>query len=55
VGANELPDLKYSVDVLSPPPKLCAAGDLDPKLFGVIVEDESGARRGLLLPNLTQH
>jgi len=51
VGANELPDLKYSVDVLSPP-EACAAGDLDPKLFGVIVEDESGARRGLLLPNL---
>ena len=25
--------------------------DLDPKIYGVIVEDESG-RRGLLLPNL---
>jgi len=51
VRADELPDLKYSVDVLSPP-EACAADDLDPKLFGVIVEDESGARRGLLLPNL---
>jgi len=51
VRADELADLKYSVDVLSPP-EACTADDLDPKLFGVIVEDESGARRGLLLPNL---
>jgi AMMECR1 domain-containing protein len=26
--------------------------DLDPKVYGVIVEDESGAYRGLLLPDL---
>ena len=26
--------------------------DLDPAIFGVIVEDESGSRRGLLLPAL---
>ena len=26
--------------------------DLDPAVFGVIVEDESGARRGLLLPDI---
>jgi AmmeMemoRadiSam system protein A/AmmeMemoRadiSam system protein B len=51
VRADELPHLKYSVDVLSPP-EACTADDLDPKLFGVIVEEESGARRGLLLPNL---
>ena len=51
VRADELADLKYSVDVLSPP-EACTPDDLDPKLFGVIVEDESGARRGLLLPNL---
>jgi AMMECR1 domain-containing protein len=51
VRPDELADLKYSVDVLSPP-EACTADDLDPKLFGVIVEDESGARRGLLLPNL---
>jgi MEMO1 family protein len=49
--AEELPNLKYSVDVLSPP-EPCSANDLDPKIYGVIVEDESGARRGLLLPNL---
>jgi AmmeMemoRadiSam system protein A/AmmeMemoRadiSam system protein B len=51
VRAEELPALKYSVDVLSPP-EACTADDLDPKLFGVIVEDEGGAHRGLLLPNL---
>ena len=26
--------------------------DLDPSTFGVIVEDESGSRRGLLLPDI---
>jgi AMMECR1 domain-containing protein len=26
--------------------------DLDPRVYGVIVEDETGVRRGLLLPNL---
>jgi AmmeMemoRadiSam system protein A len=50
VRAEELPNLKYSVDVLSAP-EPCALGDLDPKTYGVIVEDESG-RRGLLLPDL---
>jgi AmmeMemoRadiSam system protein A/AmmeMemoRadiSam system protein B len=51
VRADELPGLKYSVDVLSTP-EPCPPEDLDPKIYGVIVEDESGARRGLLLPNL---
>jgi MEMO1 family protein len=50
VSLEELPNLKYSVDVLSAP-EPCTLGDLDPKTYGVIVEDESG-RRGLLLPNL---
>jgi AMMECR1 domain-containing protein len=26
--------------------------DLDPNVFGVIVEDQSGVRRGLLLPDI---
>src|SRR5688572_420336 len=50
VSLEELPNLKYSVDVLSAP-EPCTLRDLDPKTYGVIVEDESG-RRGLLLPNL---
>ncbi len=51
VQKSELPNLKYSVDVLSPPER-CAFEDLDPEIYGVIVEDESGFRRGLLLPGL---
>jgi MEMO1 family protein len=51
VRKDELPDLKYSVDVLSAPEPTTLA-DLDPKIYGVIVEDETGTHRGLLLPNL---
>jgi AmmeMemoRadiSam system protein A/AmmeMemoRadiSam system protein B len=51
VRKNELPGLKYSVDVLSAPEPTTLA-DLDPKTYGVIVEDENGVHRGLLLPNL---
>ena len=51
VRATELPNLKYSVDVLSTA-EPCSLDDLDPKIYGVIVEDESGSRRGLLLPDL---
>lgn len=51
VSEEELAALCYSVDVLEPPESTCFE-DLDPKEFGVIVEDESGAQRGLLLPNI---
>jgi AmmeMemoRadiSam system protein A/AmmeMemoRadiSam system protein B len=51
VRTDELPNLKYSVDVLSAP-EPCQLEDLDPKTFGVIVEDEDELRRGLLLPDL---
>lgn len=51
VKSAELPDLKYSVDVLSAP-EPASLEDLDPKIYGVIVEDVDGLRRGLLLPNL---
>lgn len=50
VRADELPELRYSVDVLSPP-EPATIDLLDPNVYGVIVEDESG-RRGLLLPHL---
>jgi AmmeMemoRadiSam system protein A len=51
VSADELPFLHYSVDVLDPaePARL---EDLDPAVFGVIVTDHRGLRRGLLLPNI---
>jgi AmmeMemoRadiSam system protein A len=48
---NELPFLRYSVDVLGglEPTRF---EDLDPAVFGVVVVDHSGSRRGLLLPNI---
>ena len=51
VRKDELAGLKYSVDVLSAP-EPCTFDDLDPQIYGVIVEDDSGNRRGLLLPAL---
>ena len=51
VAASELSELRYSVDILAAPEPATFA-DLDPKIYGVIVEDESGARRGLLLPDI---
>lgn len=51
VMANELSQLRYSVDVLSTPEPATFL-ELDPKDYGVIVEDESGDKRGLLLPDI---
>jgi AmmeMemoRadiSam system protein A len=51
VSVEELSNLRYSVDVLFPPEK-AEMNELDPAVFGVIVEDQSGARRGLLLPDI---
>jgi AmmeMemoRadiSam system protein A/AmmeMemoRadiSam system protein B len=51
VSARELSRLRYSVDILSEP-EPCEFADLDPKNYGVIVEDESGRRLGLLLPDI---
>lgn len=51
VSCDELPALRYSVDVLG---RLEPARfeDLNPAAFGVVVTDESGSRRGLLLPDI---
>ena len=51
VSASELADLRYSVDILAAPEPASFA-DLNPHVYGVIVEDESGTRRGLLLPDI---
>ena len=51
VSEDELSNLRYSVDVLFPSEPAVMA-ELDPAVFGVIVEDESGSRRGLLLPDI---
>ena len=50
VSEDELPELTYSVDVLSEPEKVEDINELDPQRFGVIVR--RGGRRGLLLPDL---
>lgn len=50
VTVEELPFIKYSVDVLSPPEAISGPDELDPKKYGVIVQ--KGGRKGLLLPDL---
>lgn len=52
VRIDELDTIEYSVDVLTPPERVTNAGELDPRRYGVIVQ--SGARRGLLLPDLEE-
>lgn len=49
IGAEELDQLAYSVDVLAPP-EPAELSMLDPERYGVIVD--RGHRRGLLLPRL---
>ncbi len=51
VSKEELPDLRYSVDILFPA-EPAVMSDLNPAVYGVIVEDEEGLRRGLLLPDI---
>jgi AmmeMemoRadiSam system protein A len=50
VAADELPDLDYTVDVLTTPEPVEGIEQLDAKRYGVIVV--CGGRRGLLLPDL---
>ncbi len=50
VGASELDDLAYSVDVLGEVERVLSPLRLDPKRYGVIVQ--KGNKRGLLLPDL---
>jgi MEMO1 family protein len=51
LSGDELPSLRYSVDVLG---RLEPAefDDLNPSVFGVVVTNHSGSRRGLLLPSI---
>ncbi len=50
VSEEELASLQYSVDILSPPERICDRGKLDPKRYGVIVARKE--KKGLLLPDL---
>ncbi len=54
VAPDELDDLEISVDVLSEPEPIESVQELDPQIYGVIVTDLAGIRRGLLLPALEQ-
>lgn len=51
VSSDELANLRYSVDILGAP-ESTTMEKLDPARYGVIVEDESGELRGLLLPDI---
>lgn len=50
VTEEELPELTYSVDVLSEPVKVTDLNELDPRKYGIIVS--KGMRKGVLLPDL---
>jgi MEMO1 family protein len=52
VTRDELSDLTYGVDLLSPPETVGGVEDLDPSQYGVIIETLDGRRRGLLLPRI---
>jgi AmmeMemoRadiSam system protein A len=47
---HELNDIEVDVSVLHPPEPIGSLGDLDPAIYGVIVQ--RGYRRGLLLPDI---
>ena len=50
IEAQELGELSYSIDVLSPPEPVSGPEELDHQRYGLIVR--SGLRRGLLLPDI---
>lgn len=50
VRADEVQELKISVDVLGDPEPVNSVAELDAKKYGVIIGN--GGRRGLLLPDL---
>ncbi len=50
MATEELEQVTVSVDVLTSPEPVASPGDLDPAIFGVIVQ--SGSRKGVLLPDL---
>ncbi|HKP84661.1 MAG TPA: AmmeMemoRadiSam system protein A [Blastocatellia bacterium] len=52
VVAGELKGLTYGVDALAPPEPARGVEDLDPSVYGVIIETPDGRRRALLLPRI---
>ncbi len=54
VQKDEVEELEISVDILGEPEEVESMADLDPEIYGVIVEAKHDNRRGLLLPALEQ-
>ncbi len=52
IRPDELSDLEYSVDVLTPLEAVAGLDQLDPKIYGVVVR--RGDKTGVLLPDLEQ-
>lgn len=53
VSAAELPLLQYTVEVLGPLEKVNDLSELDPKLYGVVVQSSARPlRKGVLLPDI---
>ncbi len=50
---RELPSLHYTVSLLSSPQPVKTLEELNPKEYGIIVQDSSG-KTGLLLPNVEE-
>ena len=50
VVTSELPDLKYGVDVLSPPESARGPEDLEPSVYGVIIETFDGKAQRAIAP-----
>lgn len=50
VSLEEMDELTFSVDVLTPPERIKGPAELDPRKYGVLLR--SGHRSGLLLPDL---
>ena len=50
VSIDELPHLEFTVDILEEPEKVKSKEQLDPKVYGIIVQ--RGYKTGLLLPDI---
>lgn len=51
IGADELDNLVFSVDIMQQPEQINNISELDPQKYGIIVKSDSG-RQALLLPAL---
>lgn len=52
VGAEEIPDLSFEVNVLNPLESVESEDELDPEKYGIVVEQ--GLKRGVVLPGIEE-